>query len=385
MSNINGFQALMPTKVLFGTGQISKIGEEAASLGKKALIVTGSQAMRRAGITARIEKSLTDKGVEFVLFEKVESNPSTDTADAGVKLALETGCDLVIGLGGGSAIDTAKAIASAAGLNSPIQTLMEKGMSKKGLPCIAVATTSGTGAEVTAISVLTIKAKNRKDALRSPYNFPNVAIVDPELTLNLSPYLTANTGIDALTHAVEAYTSRSAHPISDLYARQAISLVNRYLRRAVLVGNDLEAREGMALASNLAGIAIAYAGVGAAHGLGMTVGGICNTDHGISVGIALPYVIEFNLAANLEKYRDVAQLLGEDTKNLSLRDGAKLAAQAVRNLMIDLKLPLKYSQIGVRSELLASLVEDTKTQRAMLNNPINATEEDIKGLYQALL
>ncbi len=385
MNRISDFQFLMPTKVLFGTGQISKTGEEAARLGKKALVVTGFKAMRQAGITGQVEQSLTAHGLTFELFEKVEANPSTDTVDAGVKLALETGCDLVIGLGGGSAIDAAKAIASAGGLNAPILTLMEKGMSEKGFPCIAIATTSGTGAEVTAISVLTVRSKNRKDALRSPYNFPDVAIVDPGLTLNLTPYLTANTGIDALTHAVEAYTSRTANPVSDLYACKAIALVNKYLRRAVLVGNDLEAREGMALASNLGGIAIAYAGVGAAHGLGMTIGGICNTDHGISVGIALPYVIEFNLAANLEKYRDVAQILGEDTKNLSLRDGAKLAAQAVLNLMIDLKLPLKYSKIGVQPELLTSLVEDTKTQRAMLNNPIFATEEDIKGLYQALL
>lgn len=385
MNRINNFQFLMPTKVLFGTGQISKTGEEAASLGRKALIVTGFKAMRQSGISGQVEQSLTAHGLTFELFEKVEANPSTDTVDAGVKLALETGCDLVIGLGGGSAIDTAKAIASAAGLNSPILTLMEKGMPKKGFPCIAIATTAGTGAEVTAISVLTVKSKNRKDALRSPFNFPDLAIVDPGLTLNLTPYLTANTGIDALTHAVEAYTSRIANPVSDLYARKAIALVNQYLRRAVLAGNDLEAREGMALASNLGGIAIAYAGVGAAHGLGMTIGGICNTDHGISVGIALPYVIEFNLAANLEKYRDVAELLGENTGNLSLRDGAKLAIQAVRSLLIDLNLPLKYSQIGVDPKLLTSLVADTKTQRAILNNPRTVTEEDIKELYQSLL
>lgn len=381
----SSFQFFMPTKVLFGNGLVDKIGEEAAALGKKALLVTGKTAMRQAGITGRIESKLAANGIEVVLFEKVESNPSTETAEAGIELALESGCDLVIGLGGGSAIDTAKAIASAAGLKTPLLTLMEEGMPKKGLPCIAVPTTSGTGAEVTGISVLTIKARNRKDALRSPYNFPNVAIVDPELTLNLSPYLTANTGIDALTHAIEAFVSRSAHPVSDLYARQAIALVNKYLRRAVLAGNDLEARTGMALASNLAGIAIAYAGVGAAHGLGMAVGGIGNKDHGVAVGIALPKVIEFNLPANLEKFREIAELLGENTQGLSLREGAKLAAQAVRNLMTDLQLPLTYNEIGIGPELLTALVDDTKTQRAMLNNPRRATEEEIKELYKDLI
>lgn len=381
---INGFQFVLPTRVVFGSGQVAKVGEEAAQLGKKALLVT-QKSLRDAGLAEKVEQSLSAYGIEYESFEKVDENPRTDSVDAGSKLALETGCNVVIGLGGGSSMDTAKAIASAAGLNSPIIKLMEQGMSKKGFPCIAIPTTSGTGAEVTGISVLTILEKKRKDALRGIFNFPNVAIVDPALTLSLPTYITASTGIDALTHAVEAYTSKTAHPVSDLYARKAITLVNKYLRRAVLIGNDIEAREGMALASNLGGIAIAYAGVGAAHGLGMTVGGICDTAHGISVGIALPKVIEFNLAANLEKYRDVAELLGVNTAGLSLRDGAKLAAQAVRDLMVDLKLPSKLSKIGVRPELLASLVEDTKTQKAMLNNATKVKEEDIKELYQALL
>lgn len=381
---INGFQFVLPTRVVFGSGQVAKVGEEAAQLGKKALLVT-QKSLRDAGLAEKVEQSLSAYGIEYESFEKVDENPRTDSVDAGSKLALETGCNVVIGLGGGSSMDTAKAIASAAGLNSPIIKLMEQGMSKKGFPCIAIPTTSGTGAEVTGISVLTILEKKRKDALRGIFNFPNVAIVDPALTLSLPTYITASTGIDALTHAVEAYTSKTAHPVSDLYARKAITLVNKYLRRAVLIGNDIEAREGMALASNLGGIAIAYAGVGAAHGLGMTVGGICDTAHGISVGIALPKVIEFNLAANLEKYRDVAELLGVNTAGLSLRDGAKLAAQAVRDLMVDLKLPSKLSKIGVRPELLASLVEDTKTQKAMLNNVTIVKEEDIKELYQALL
>jgi len=378
------FQFVLPTRIVFGSGQVATVGEEVSRLGNKALLVT-PKSFRNSGLAEKVERSLSAQGIPYEIFDNFEVNPRTDSVDAGAQLALETGCNVIIGLGGGSSMDTAKAIASAAGLNKPILQLMEEGMSQKGYPCIAIPTTSGTGAEVTGISVLTIEGKRRKDALRGIFNFPNVTIIDPELTLSLPPYMTATTGIDALTHAVEAYTSKTSHPVSDLYARKAIMLVNKYLRRAVFVGNDLEAREGMALASNLAGIAIAYAGVGAAHGLGMTVGGICDTNHGISVGIALPEVIEFNLATNMEKYRDVAELLGVKTADLSLREAAKLAAVAVRELMEDLNLPAKLSKIGVKPELFDSLVEDSKTQKAMLNNPRTVKEENIRDLYQAIL
>ncbi|NLG85393.1 MAG: iron-containing alcohol dehydrogenase [Firmicutes bacterium] len=381
----NEFQFFLPTQIIFGVGTLSKIGEETTRLGKKALLVTAAGTMRTLGYTAQVEKILEEHGIPYKVFEEVESNPSTATVELGVKLAREQGCDLIIGLGGGSAIDAAKAIASSAGLGIPILDLMREGMSKKGLPCIAVPTTAGTGAEVTHISVLTIKESKRKDGLRSPYNFPSVAIVDPSLTLGLPSYITAYTGIDALTHAVEAYTARAANPVSDLYARKAIILIKQYLRRAVFYGNDLEARKGMALASNLAGIAIAHAGTGAAHGIGMTVGGICNAEHGVVVGLALPTVIRFNLGTNLEKYKDVAELLGEETHGLSLRRAAMLAAEAVEALLADLNLPRRLGDIGVTEDLIPELMADTKTQRVWLNNSRLATDEEKEKLFRALL
>ena len=385
MERIDALQFYLPTKIIFAAGAVAKTGEEAAQLGRKALVVTAAQTMRSLGYTTLIERSLVEKGLAYELYEEIETNPSMDTVTHGAELATAKGCDVIIGLGGGSAMDAAKAIASAAGLNRPIADLMQEGMQRKGLPCIVIPTTAGTGAEVTHISVLTNKDRRRKDGLRSPFNFASVAILDPALTMQLPPYITANTGIDALTHAIEAYTSRTAQPISDLYAHKAITLVRAHLRRAVRYGGDLEARKGMMLASNLAGIAIAHAGTGAAHGVGMTVGGVCNADHGTTVGLALPAVIEFNLAANLEKYAEIAVLLGEQTAGLSQRAAAALAIKAVQELLHDLGLPQSLGEIGVTADLLPQLLADTQTQRVWLNNPRLATAAEMESIFRSLL
>lgn len=384
MNAIADFQFLMPTRIMFGVGMFEQVGKEASLLGKKALIVTGKNAMRKLEVTDRLLKRLDEHKVKFELFEQVESNPDTEQVEAGVQLALAKGCDLVIGLGGGSVIDVAKAVASSAGLKTPILELMKTGALSKGLPSIVVPTTSGTGAEVTLISVLTIKARQRKDALRGVGNYPNLAIVDPQLTLQLTPYITANTGIDALTHAIEAYTSRRANSVSDLFAREAIGLIARSLRRAVYYGEDLGARTEMALASNLAGLAISQAGTGGAHGFGMTIGGICNTDHGTTVGMLLPVIMRLNLGTQLEKFLDIAYLLGEDISGLSLHKGADLACEAVGRLLRDIGLPDKLSQIGVTKDLFPQIVKDTKTQNAWSGNPRPISEEEMKEVLELL-
>jgi alcohol dehydrogenase class IV len=377
-------QFTMPTKVVFGAGEFAQTAVEASRLGKKALIVTGKKAMRRLGFTERLLDLLAERKLGYELFEAVESNPGTEGVELGVALALEKGCDLVIGMGGGSVIDAAKAIACSAGLHIPIRELMETGAPGKGLPCIAIPTTAGTGAEVTAISVLTIKEQKRKDALRGYYNFADVAIVDPELTRGLSPYLTACTGIDALVHAVEAYTSPNANTISDLLAREAIELIGKSLRQAVYRSADLSARSSMALASNLAGMAIAQAGAGGAHGLGMTIGGLRNTDHGTTVGLLLPAVIKLNAGAVPEKYAEVARLLGENIAGLSLRAAADLAGEAVRALLNDLGLPVKLSAIGVTAELYPAIIEDTLTQNAWKSNPRFFSKAELTEVLESL-
>ncbi|MCD6257690.1 iron-containing alcohol dehydrogenase [Candidatus Aerophobetes bacterium] len=248
------------------------------------------------------------------------------------------------------------------------------------LPILAVPTTSGTGSEVTPYSVFT--SGKAKFAVRSPFTFPRVAILDPLLMASQSPYLTACTGMDALTHAVEAFVSRSAQPISDALAAQAIYLISRNLRKAVWTGDDIQARENMAVASNLAGMAIAQAGAGAAHGLGMVVGGFFDTDHGSTVGLLLPYIMEYNLSARLEKYAQVAYLMGERVEALSLREAALKAVSSVKNLIKDINLPSTLSEIGVRRESIDEMAKETLKQGAMKKNPKVMQIEDILELYQ---
>ena len=385
MHGLKGFQFHLPTRIIFGPGTVAKTGEEAARLGSKACLIAAAGTMRQQGYLEIVARSLMESGVPCEIFDEVQSNPDTDTVERGAEFARRTGCDLTIGLGGGSAVDAAKAIAAAAGLNRPILDLMRDGMPSRGYPCIALPTTAGTGAEATHISVLTIVESKRKEALRSPYNFPATAIIDPALTLSLPPHYTASTGLDALTHAIEAYTSRTAQPYADVCACKAMELVARHLRRAVYCGDDLEARTGMALASNLAGIAISHAGTAAAHGVGMTVGGVCNLDHGVVVGLALPVAMEFNLPTCPEKFAEIARLMGEKTSGLSTRQTAELAIRAVRTLLVDLGLPTRLSELGVTVEVLPLLIEDTRTQRVWLNNPRPVTEARMKSFLSELL
>lgn len=385
MNGLADFQYYLPTRIVFGCGSAAKAGEEAARLGTKALVVAAAGSMRQLGYIDLVAKSLAANGISYEIFDEVQSNPDTDTVAKGAGLMRETGCDLTVGLGGGSAIDAAKAVAAAAGLNRPILELMRDGLPGRGYPCLAMPTTAGTGAEVTHISVLTIKENSRKDALRGPHNYAAAAIVDPALTLGLPPYFTASTGMDALTHAIEAFTSRTAQVYSDGYARRAIELAAVHLRRAVFHGDDLEARTGMALASNLAGAAISQAGTAAAHGIGMTVGGVCNTDHGVTVGLALPAAMAFNLPTNLAKYAEVARLMGVDTTGLGMRKAAEAAVEAVRELLGDLGLPKRLSELGVTHEYLPRLLSDTRTQRVWLNNPRPVSEEEMESLFREVL
>ncbi len=383
MDRVENLQIFMPTKVLFGVGTVSQVGAEAAALGKKALVVTAVDSMRQHGHTARVERSLTQNGMKYELFDAVESNPSLKTVETGAVLAYQTGCDVIIGLGGGSAVDAAKVIASTAGLKLSIRELLEHGMSRKGLPSIAIPTTAGTGSEVNHTSLITVR-ENHQNMIRSFFNFPSTAIVDPELMLSLPPNLTANAGIDALTNAIEAYTSKSAQPVSDLYARKAIALIQTYLRQAVAHGADINARKGMAMASNLAGVARTQAGSGAARGIAMAISGVCNVHHSTAVGLALPEVIQLNLGVNLEKYRDIAQLLGAKVNGMNLRDAAELAARAIKKLIRELQLPTNLRELGIPKNLFFQIAEDPTFQQVWQNNPRQVTAEEKADLLDVM-
>jgi alcohol dehydrogenase class IV len=291
---------------------------------------------------------LSAASVKSILFEEIEANPTCHVVDQGRDLAIKEKCDLVIGLGGGSAMDAAKAIAVCAVEKVDIWKIVEgRLIEKKPLPLIVVPTTSGTGSEVTQYAVISNRELKRKEGFGRLEFYPKVAILDPMLTLGLPPALTAATGMDALTHAIEGYTTRLTNPISDACAERAIELVAENIRMTVFDGKNIQSRYNLMLASMLAGISITHADTSLAHVVGEAVGAVFNTSHGLSVSLALPAVMEYNCFTNLERFARIAHLMGEKTNRLSLRDAARLAPGAVRNLIKDLNMPQGLAQMGV--------------------------------------
>lgn len=349
INNIKNFNYFMPTKVIFGVNSLGKVGNELTSLGTKALLVTGKSSARKYGYTDIIINSLKKNNIETIVFEKIESNPDASIIDKGGQLAKEEECNFIIGLGGGSAIDAAKGIAVVVVEKKGVWDFVEGfEIKKKVLPIVAIPTTAGTGTETTPYSVVSNKKNKRKDAFASEYIYPSISILDPSLTLSLSPYYTATTGMDTLAHAIEAYTSVLANSVSDLFALEAIRLVSENLRTAVSNGKDINARSNMILASAIAGVAIAQADTTIAHVIGEAIGAIYDTDHGISVALTLPEVMKFNCISNFEKYANISRIMGANISNLSLREAAFKSAEAVRDLMIDIRIPLNLRDKGVR-------------------------------------
>jgi alcohol dehydrogenase class IV len=335
-----------PTRLVFGTGKFATLGEEVSKLGKRALLVSyPSQSLVK--VIQQAMSQLESHGVKTVLFAEATANPTNTLVDRGSELARREQCDVVIGLGGGSPMDTAKAIAVAAPEHADIWSIYEgKPILHESLPMVAVPTTAGTGSEATFYAVISNRELHRKEGFARSQFFPRVSIIDPQLTLSLPPRMTAETGMDTLTHAIEAYTSRLATPISDLFAAEAIRLVGKSLRQAVANGQDLDARTDMLLANTIAGIAITHADTCLAHVIGEAVGAVFNTPHGLSVSLSLPAVMEYNCLSNLVKYAGITRLLGAG-EGLSDREAALKSPSLVRDLLRDIGLPSGLEAIGV--------------------------------------
>ena len=353
MSNFNFY---FPPRLIFGPGKFSTIGEEVSKLGKRALLVTyPSQSL--AGAVSQAVSLLEQAGVSTVLFAEATANPTHTLISKGTELARREKCDVVIGLGGGSAMDTAKMIAITAPQNLDIWNVFEDGLSpSESLPMVAVPTTAGSGSEATYYAVVSHPGLHRKEGFARPQFFAKVSIIDPLLTVTLPARMTAETGMDALTHAIEAYTSRLASPVSDLFAAEAIRLVGISLRQAVADGGDLEARTNMLMANTLAGIAITHADTCLAHVIGEAVGAVFNTGHAVSVTLSLPAVMEYNCLSNPAKYAGITRLLGGGA-GLSELEAAKKSPAMVRALIHDIGLPSGLAALGVReSEEVTQLV-----------------------------
>ncbi len=377
----------VPGQIILGSGAAEAVGAEAQRLGATRAFVVSDPNLQKLGTTDRILASLAGKGIQTAVYTEMEFEPSVACVPPCLVMARDCRCDLVVGLGGGTTLDTAKAVAVLLRNDGSLEDYLGIGLVKqRGVPSILMATTSGTGAEITPNALFLVPALKEKKAIVSPHIIPDVAIVDPTLTLTVAPKVTAATGMDALSHAVEAYTSINASPLTDLYALEAIRLIGTHLRTAVANGSDLEAREGMAKASLYAGIAIGNAGTNIVHALAYPLQGQHHITHGVANSLLLPYGMAFNALSHLPKFGRVAEALGEPVAGLSPRAAAAKSAEACRLLSEDVGIPQKMREVGIGAGHLDALVEGAmKVTRLLANNPRRVRSEDARAIFEQAL
>ncbi|WP_424768026.1 iron-containing alcohol dehydrogenase [Paenibacillus sp. sgz302251] len=378
------YRYYMPTQVECGAGLTSRTGKFLSSYGiRKALIVTDAGIVK-ANMLGDMLASLQNTDIEYAIYDKVEPNPSAESIMSGLDSLRGHGCDCIIAFGGGSSIDTAKGISVMAG--NPGNILDYEGVGKianPGVPLVAIPTTAGTGSEVTAATIVTNKQTSFKAAVISPYLFPRLAILDPLLTLKLPQSITAATGMDALTHAIESYTSKAASPVSQAFALAAIRMIAANIDKAYYAGTDVCSREQMLVASMMAGAAFAQSRLGNVHAISHTMGGIFNIAHGIANAALLPYVMRFNLPACVQAMADIAEALGCHTAGVSRQRAAEMAVEAVVDLNRRLRIPANIRDLGVDIQALDKMVEDSMRSGNVLINPRLTTPEDIRAIIRS--
>ena len=379
------YQFKTPSVIVNGPGAAKEAGSFAKGFGKKALIVTDTH-LEKIGLLHEIKKSLENIGISFAIYDKVVSEPSMEYTEEGLKAYQEAKADFLIAVGGGSPIDAAKAIGALATNEGKVTDFMGANkIPKPGAPLIAIPTTAGTGSEVTQFTIITDTAKDVKMLIASPNVMPRVALVDPLMTLQMPQGITAATGLDALTHAIEGYVSVKAHSITDTLAIQAIRIIGANLRQAWSNGENVEARTNMMTGALMAGMAFSNSSVALVHGMARPIGAYFHVAHGVSNASLLPVVIEFSIPGNPRKYADIAVALGENIEGLPLLDAAYRAAEAVKRLNQDLKVPT-LRELGLEekkfNQVVNQMAKDAIASGSPGNNPRRATPEEIVELYK---
>ena len=379
------YQFKCPSIIVSGPGAAKEVGTYGKGSGKKALIVTDNL-LEKIGLLEDIKKSLEASGISFAIYDKVVMEPTMEHADEGLKVYRESGADFLIAIGGGSPIDTAKAISALATNPGKVNDFEGPNkIPKPGAPLIAIPTTAGTGSEVTQFTIITDTVRNVKMLIASPMIMPKVALVDPMMTLKMPQGITAATGLDALTHAIEAYVSVKAQPITDALALHAIRLISENLRLAWCNGDNIPSRINMMTGALEAGLSFSNSSVALVHGMARPIGAYFHVAHGISNAALLTTVIEFSVPGNPKRYTDIAQAMGEVTAGLSVLDAAYLAVKAVKKMTDDLKVP-PLRGLGVDEKKFDSIVNqmaaDAIASGSPGNNPRKATKEEIVELYR---
>ncbi len=382
------FEFATATRIVFGAGSLNEVGKEVAALGRRALVTTGNTLGRPRDNVGLLEA----QGVTVTTFA-VPGEPSVQLVAEGVAAARAAGCDVIVGIGGGSAVDCGKAIAALVTNPGDIIDYLEvigagKTLTERPLPYVAIPTTAGTGAEVTRNAVLASPEHAVKVSLRSPLMLPLLALLDPELTYSLPPEVTASTGMDALTQVLEPFVSPRANPMTDAFARDGLTRAARSLRTAYATPDDVNAREDMALVSLFGGLALANAGLGAVHGYAGPMGGMFPIPHGVACARLLPFVMAANLQAlrqrqpgspALARYREVAQILTGDA-SATAEDGVDW----VMALLHDLRIP-PLANYGVTAVDFPDLVDKSAKASSMKANPIVLTSDELTAILERAL
>ena len=373
----------LPTRNVFGEGAVQEAGDIVKSLGAKKCLIVTDRYLGQIGMADRVQGILKKAGIEACIFAGAEPNPTDKNVEAGARFYQENECNSIISLGGGSSHDCAKGIGLVAANGGQIADFegVDKS-SKPMIPLMAINTTAGTASEITRFCIITDTSRKVKMAIVDGRVTPQIAINDPELMKGMPPSLTASTGMDALTHAIEAYVSTDANPLTDAAAIMAIKMISHYLPKAVANGNYMKARDKMAYAQYLAGIAFNNASLGYVHAMAHQLGGFYNLPHGVCNAILLPYVESYNLIGNMNRFRDVAQAMGVQVEGISVTCAAEKAIEAIKKLSRQLEIPTDLKQLGVREEDFGIMADNAKKDVCQLTNPRTATREQVIEIYR---
>jgi alcohol dehydrogenase class IV len=375
----------MPVSI-FGRGSSDNAGVELKALGAKRVFIVTDEVLWKMGALEKIIAGLKTQGLEFEVFDKLPTEPTVDFVIEGTRLIKESGCNIILAVGGGTPIDTAKAISVMSRNKGKIAEYMGANkVPNPGMPLVAIPATAGTGSEVTVFSIITDTGTDVKMLISSPHLMPVLAIVDPLLTLTMPRRLTAATGLDALTHSIESYVSRKAQPMTDMLALSAMKLLSANLPRAWTDGNDLEAREKTLLGAFQAGLAFGNASVALVHGMSRPIGACFHVAHGMSNAVLLGPVMDFSLTGNPRRYAEIAAAIGEDIAGLDDMEAAKAGANAVKDLIKRLEIP-RLRELSIDKDkfikLIPQMIDAAIASGSPDNNPRIATKEEMAEIYR---
>jgi len=378
------YQIMLPRKIRFGVGCLDAIGEEVKELAAKHAIIITDPGVFQAGLVYPVKEQLSRINLSVDVFSEAEPEPTLPKLNAVAEDLRKCNYDLVVGVGGGSSMDTAKGLSVLLAHGGKGQDYLGVNkVPKPGLPIFALPTTAGTGSEVTMIAVFGDPDGKVKSAIVSPYLLARLALVDPSLTYSCPSKVTAASGMDALVHAIECYTSVKANDFTDALALEAMRLIIGNLRTAVNNGSDKEARKYMSEGALIAGIAFGNASVTAVHALAYPLGMRFHVPHGVANGLLLPYVMEYNLSANLTKFAVIAKMLGAETSGISIQKAAEKGVLAVKALAADIWIPTQLRNLGVPIEALEEMAVATMDiERILVNNPKPLTLDDVRRIWQ---